>query len=305
MSRRTLVAIGNFDGVHRGHQEVLRAAVQEAAEHGLPALVLTFDPHPAEVLGKARPARLTTVARKRELIAQLDPRIEVVVEPFTLELAQQSPRDFARSLLVQKLGASIVVVGENFRFGYRRAGDLATLTELGAELGFSAHTHALLGDAAGPFSSTRARRALAAGDLADVENVLGRPHSISGAVARGDGRGRSIGVPTANLVEVEEALPPHGVYATRVELYEGGRRVRELGPAVTNIGVRPTFAAGASIETHLLDFDGDLYDRWLRVHLVARIREERRFSGAAELVQQIRRDIEAARRLLAGGPGHD
>ena len=300
MNRRALVVIGNFDGVHRGHQEVLRAAVLEAEGHGLPVVALTFEPHPAEVLGKPRAAMLTGIERKVELISRIDPRLSVAVEPFTLELAQQSPRDFASTLLSNKLGARIVVVGENFRFGYQRAGDLAALTELGSELGFTAHTHPLAGDLRGPFSSSRARQALAAGALVDVENVLGRPHAFSGSVVRGDGRGRSIGIPTANLASVLEALPPHGVYATQVDLLESGARSRVLGMAVTNIGVRPTFAAGASIETHLLDFDGELYGRQLRLHVLARVREERRFAGAAELGEQIRSDIEVARGLLAG-----
>jgi riboflavin kinase/FMN adenylyltransferase len=187
-------------------------------------------------------------------------------------------------------------VGKNFRFGRNRAGDLATLEALGRALGFEARAEALRGDAEGPYSSSRVREALARGELADVERVLGRPHSLSGTVVRGAGRGRTIGVPTANLDGVAEALPPYGVYACVVDRLDGGTRA--LAKGVVNVGERPTLGAGFSVEAHLFDFEGDLYGARLRLHLCARLREERRFDGIDALRAQIERDLVTAREAV-------
>jgi riboflavin kinase / FMN adenylyltransferase len=298
-SRGSLVAIGNFDGVHLGHRAVIEAALSEAQGSGLRPLVLTFDPHPAVVLGRGVRPPLTVLDRKVDLIERLGSELRVVIEPFTLELSQFTPAQFASQFVVGLLGAKVVIVGENFRFGHRRAGDLATLVKLGQELGFAAHASSLSGDAEGPYSSTRARAALAAGDLAAVECVLGRPHSISGTVVTGAQRGRTIGVPTANLAAVAEALPPYGVYAVLVDRIHAGRAT-VLGTGVANIGLRPTVSAGFSVEVHLLDFAEDLYGQTLRVHLVRRLRDERKFAGLPELKSQIAQDIAEGRALLAG-----
>ncbi len=292
--RSTLVAIGNFDGVHRGHQQVLAHAADLAREMELAPIVLTFDPHPSEVLGRGELSRLTTAARRVDLICAVDDDLKVVVQPFDLAFAGQSPEEFARRLLATQLGAAYVLVGENFRFGRRRAGDLKTLEALGAELGFRAHAETLLGDDAGAFSSTRVREALSSGDLDVVFEVLGRPHVLTGQVVQGDQRGRTIGVPTANLAEVPEAMPPHGVYAVRVT----SDAFNETQLGVLNIGIRPTVAAGKSIEVHLLDFDADLYGSELAVHLIRRLRDERKFAGLDELKRQISLDIEQARDVL-------
>jgi riboflavin kinase / FMN adenylyltransferase len=297
--RGSLVAIGNFDGVHLGHRAVIEAALTEAQGSNLRPLVLTFDPHPAQVLGRGVRPPLTVLERKVELIERLGGELRVVVEPFTLELSQLTPAQFARDFVVGLLGAKVVIVGENFRFGHERAGDLATLVALGQELGFQAHASSLSGDAAGPYSSTRARAALAAGDLSGVLNVLGRPHSLSGTVVLGNQRGRTIGVPTANLGGVAEALPPYGVYAVLVDRVVNGVP-RALGAGVANIGLRPTLNAGFSVEAHLFDFDADVYGSALRLHLVEHLREERKFSGLDELKAQIASDIVAARHALAG-----
>ncbi|HEY4160236.1 MAG TPA: bifunctional riboflavin kinase/FAD synthetase [Polyangiaceae bacterium] len=296
--RSRLVAIGNFDGVHRGHRAVIEAALREAHERRLSPVALTFHPHPALVLGRGAQAPLTTLARKVELLCSFSDELTVVVEPFTVALSELSPAAFAADCLVERLGASVVIVGDNFRFGHQRAGGLADLTRLGAELGFAAHSSTLSGDGEGPFSSTRVRAALARGDLASANHVLGRPHSLSGRVVHGDARGRSIGVPTANLAEVAEALPPNGVYAVLVDRSSDGVS-SALGRGVANIGVRPTSAAGFSVEAHLFDFDRDLYGQRLRLHLVARLRDERKFSGLDELKAQISRDILAARSALS------
>ena len=297
--RNSLVVIGNFDGVHRGHRAVIEAALSEARAAGLYPLVLTFDPHPAVVLGRSVRPPLTLLPRKLDLIARLGADLRVVVEPFTLELSRLEPEQFAREFVVELLSAKVVIVGENFRFGYQRAGDLSTLVSLGKELGFAAHSSSLSGDAQGPYSSTRVRAALAAGDLPAVYGVLGRPHSLSGLVVQGAQRGRTIGVPTANLADVGEALPPYGVYAVLVDrVNEAGASVA-LGAGVANIGLRPTVDAGFSVEVHLWDFSGDLYGATLRVHLVQALREERKFAGLSELKAQIQSDIEQGRAALS------
>jgi riboflavin kinase/FMN adenylyltransferase len=294
----SLVAIGNFDGVHRGHQAVVAQALSLSQVDGLVPLVLTFDPHPAVVLGRAALPALTSLERKVELLCRQSQQLLVVVEPFTPELAKTEPADFTRQLLVEALGAKVVLVGENFRFGSGRAGDLALLEKLGAEQGFRAHATALERDEHGPVSSTRVRAALEAGDLDDVERLLGRPHAITGIVVAGQGRGRSIGVPTANLSGVTEALPPHGVYPVLVDHQRDGV-FTALGAGVANFGVRPTLGAGPSFEVHLFDASLDLYGQELRVHLLGRLREERRFSGVDELRAQIARDIADARAITA------
>jgi riboflavin kinase/FMN adenylyltransferase len=294
----SLVAIGNFDGVHRGHQAVIGQAISLARDSSLTPLVLTFDPHPSVVLGRGALPALTSLERKLELLARQSPDLGVVVEPFTLELAKTEPADFARRLLVDALGAKVVMVGENFRFGRARSGDFARLTELGLELGFRACATGLACDEQGPISSTRVRAALERGELAVVEALLGRPHSLTGQVVRGQGRGRSIGVPTANLSGFREALPPHGVYAVLVDRKLDGA-FTALAGGVANFGVRPTLGAGPSFEAHLFDVDVDLYGAELRVHLLERLRDEQKFSGLDALTAQIGRDMQMARALVA------
>jgi riboflavin kinase/FMN adenylyltransferase len=296
----TLVAIGNFDGVHRGHQSVLGSAAAEARQSGLAPLILTFHPHPARVLGRGSVPVLTPLERKIELIARIDPALRVVVEPFTLALASKTPRQFAEELLMGLLGARVVIVGENFRFGHGRAGDLQTLRALGAELGFEARAEEMRRDESGPLSSTRIRDALDRGDLATVERLLSRPHALTGRVVKGDQLGRKLGVPTANLFDIEEALPPYGVYATVVDRIGDDRRAQALALGAASIGVRPTVdGSRLAVEVHLLDFAGDLYGATLRMHLVARLRPELRFEGLDALVAQMQRDIAETRRILA------
>ncbi len=295
----SLVAIGNFDGVHLGHQAVLESVFAEARRRELAPLVLTFHPHPSEVLGRGALKQLTTLDRKVELITRLDDAVRVVVEPFDRELAALGPAEFAERLLAEHLGARLVIVGKNFRFGRDRSGDLEELCRLGGELGFEARAESMCGDAVGTFSSTRAREALSRGDLADVMAVLGRPHSLSGTVVEGQKRGRTLGFPTANVGDVAEALPPDGVYAVLVDVEETPGRYRAVARGVMNLGVRPTFSAGRSVEAHLFDFSGDLYGRRLRLHLAGRLRDERRFDGIEALRAQIAVDARAARALLS------
>jgi riboflavin kinase/FMN adenylyltransferase len=291
----TLVAIGNFDGVHAGHRAVLGTARARARSDGLSLVVLTFDPHPAEVLGRGRQAVLTPLERKIELLCRLDSELRIVVEPFTLELSSMSARGFVEDLLLGALGAKIVVVGKNFRFGKGREGDLEQLESLGRELGFEACALELECDAGGPISSSRIRSAIVSGELAEAERLLGRPHAVSGVVGKGAGRGRTIGVPTANVSGMVEAMPPDGVYACLVDKMRSDGSAMRLGTGVANIGNRPTVGEGFALEVHVFDFDGDLYGERLRLHLVSRIREVRKFDSLESLSEQIRKDMETAR----------
>lgn len=290
----TLVVVGNFDGVHLGHQGVLEFASGEAGANRLAPVVLTFEPHPRVVLASAVPETLTTLAEKTELIQGQFPAFGVWPISFTLELSRLSPREFAEKVLCHELRARVVLVGENFRFGAKRAGDFAALSVLGRELGFRAQAVPLFGDAEGPYSSSRVREALRRGDISEAERLLGRPPSFVGTVTRGDGRGRALGIPTANLEQVVHLLPADGVYAAWAVLPDGSRR-----GAVANLGPRPTVDRPRSLEVHVLDFEGDLYEKELRVELRAHLRGQRKFESLESLVAQIRSDIAEARTILA------
>jgi riboflavin kinase/FMN adenylyltransferase len=296
----SVVVIGNFDGVHRGHQAVLGEALAFARVRGLVLLVLTFDPHPSAVLGRGTPAVLTPLLRKAVLLRRAGAD-RVAVRRFDLPFSRWTPERFARELLAGTLHARHVVVGENFRFGAGRSGDLETLASLGRELGFDATVASIASDARGPFSSTRARDAIHAGDLAEAEAVLGRFHAFTGTVVAGAQRGRTIGFPTANLDDVVELVPPNGVYAVVVDRIVDGV-ARALGPGVMNIGVRPTVdeAARRSLEVHLFDRAEDLYGQSLRIHLVRWLRPERKFDSLDALKAQIASDAQAARGATAG-----
>jgi riboflavin kinase / FMN adenylyltransferase len=297
-SEACALVVGNFDGVHKGHQAVLTEAVETARAQGLVASVLTFEPHPAAVVGRGAPPVLTTLEDRAELMGALGVE-RVYVRRFDAAFATWEPERFARELVAEALVARVVVVGQNFRFGVRRAGDLTLLQSLGAELGFEVRVHAITSDAHGRFSSTRARVAIAAGDLEEVERVLGRPHALSGPVVHGQERGRTINFPTANIAPVGEMLPPDGVYAVRVDLFDDDGAVTALPGGVTNIGRRPTVGGGErSVETYILGFAGDVYGERLRLHLVARLRGEQKFAGLEELKTQITLDCIQARRKL-------
>jgi riboflavin kinase/FMN adenylyltransferase len=291
------VVIGNFDGVHRGHQALLHEAARRSREQGLLPVVLTFAPHPAAALGRAAPPLLTALARKVELMHDHAPDVRVVVQPFDAAFSARTPEQFA-AFLVDQLGARGVVVGRNFRFGRGRSGDFSTLDDLGKQLGFWVEAIALSGDEEGPWSSTRVRGALAAGNLTDANRLLGRPHELEGTVIPGQQRARHLGFPTANLGDIPQAPPAHGVYAVQALQITDAGVLRPLGDGVANIGLRPTVAAGFAVEAHLFDFSGDLYGARLRLRLIARLREERAFAGLEELKAQIARDAEAARAAL-------
>jgi riboflavin kinase / FMN adenylyltransferase len=296
---RPSVAVGNFDGVHRGHQALVASAVSVATASGGTAVVLTFDPHPARVIApEAAPTALMTLGQKAATLARLGVKAMAVL-PFTPEVAAASPEEFAARVLHRALGADTVVVGTNFRFGRGRAGDVDMLRHQGAALGFrvvEVPPVVVLGERV---SSSRVREALARGDAREAAALLGRPHCIEGRVVPGDGRGRTIGVPTANLEPGSETLPALGVYAAWC--WPG--HAAPGAAAVVNIGRRPTFGGGAvSVEAHLLDFAGDLYGRPMSLSFVSRLRGERTFPGADALVAQIHQDMQAARDLLSGPP---
>ena len=289
------VTVGNFDGVHRGHQALVAAALRSARAHGGASVVLTFDPHPSHVLSPHRaPEALMTVEQKAEILGALGIDALAVL-PFTRALAERSADDFAREVLQECLAARSVIVGASFRFGRHRQGDTARLAELGQEMGFSVEpVGAVLQDGA-PISSTRIREALARGEVEAANILLGRRHFIDGRVRRGEGRGRTLGFPTANLELLNEAVPGGGVYACWVQVGED----ETPRPAVVNIGRRPTFGGGDMlVEVHLLDFAGDLYGKRLRVEFDAKLRDERTFPGPDALKQQIEADATRARALL-------
>jgi len=295
------VTVGNFDGVHRGHQALAAAVVQEAREASGSSVVLGFDPHPSRVLSPERaPATLMTLEQRAEVLGGLGID-HLAVLPFTRELSQEPAEAFARSVLCEALGARVVIVGANFRFGRARAGDVETLRGFGRQLGFRvAGIEPVLQDGA-PISSTRVREAVARGDVTAARGLLGRSFFVDGVVVQGKGRGRTLGIPTANLDPLNETLPGGGVYACAVWT------PAEPGPprrAVVNIGRRPTFGGGALLlEAHLLDFAADLYGLRLRIAFEERLRDERRFDGKDALLAQIRLDIAAARLLLEKLPG--
>lgn len=292
------VAIGVFDGVHRGHQRILARAVEWARSNGSLAAGVTFEPHPESVLrAKPAPRLLTSLKRKAELIEGLG-MDELVVVKFDREFAQLSPASFCRLVLSDRLGARVVVVGENFRFGHLGAGTPADLKAYGKTHGFEVQTVALAEDEGEPISSTRIRNALGAGRVAEAGRLLGRPHRIEGLVVAGVGRGRFLNAPTANLaVEPETAVPRLGVYVTR-SILAGG----ETHPSVTSVGTNPTFEVDKKlrIETLLLDYSGDIYGRRLALDFLERIRNQQTFADGESLARRIQMDVEIARVYLAG-----
>jgi riboflavin kinase/FMN adenylyltransferase len=292
------LTVGNFDGVHRGHHVLLGVAREEARAAGVPPAVLTFDPHPARVLRpRDAPPPLTSLAQKAELLAALGVE-RLFVLPFTEAVAGLPAGRFAAEVLRDRLRARVVVVGEGFRFGRGRQGDVSTLGREGQRLGFRVRAVPPVLWEGVPVSSTRVREAVAAGKAAEARGLLGRSYFVDGNVTRGEGRGRGLGVPTANLEPSVQVWPARGVYAGRAEARaDAGEGAR---PAVINVGLRPTFGGGTlSLEAHLLDFEGDLYGQALRLHFDHYLRAERAFPDGGALVRQIRRDVEDARRLLS------
>jgi riboflavin kinase/FMN adenylyltransferase len=301
----TAVTIGAYDGVHRGHQAVLAEVRRLADARGLPTVVVTFDRHPAAIVRpESAPKLLTDLDQKLEVLAATGHVDYTVVLTFDEQRAAQEAPAFVEELLGDRLGARLVVVGEDFHFGRGRRGTVELLRTMGAALGFDVVGLRLvtIPEVEGPVSSTAVRRRLAEGDVAGAATLLGRPYELRGVVVRGDGRGgRQLGFPTANVaVAADILLPADGIYAGWYE--RPGGHVR---PAAVSVGRRPTFydaAESSLVEAYLLDFDGDLYGEAARVRFVDRLRGEERFESVEALVAQMALDVDAARKLLDAPP---
>jgi len=295
-STGSAVTIGTFDGVHLGHRALIARTIRRARERGLRSVVVTWDRHPNVTLRPAYvPPLLTGERRKLELLEETAVDAVALVA-FDEELSRLTPETFAARVLSEGLGAGAVVVGAGWRFGHRAAGDVALLEKLGTDLGFTAEGLNLESVAGGPVSSSRARAAVTGGEVELARTLLGRPYDLDGEVIRGDGRGASLGYPTANL-DVAHALarPALGIYAGRARVGD------EWHGAAISVGTNPQFQQGAPraprVEAFLLDFSGDLYGEALRIELWARLREERRFDSVEALVAQMDSDVEATRSL--------
>jgi riboflavin kinase / FMN adenylyltransferase len=310
----TVVTVGMFDGVHRGHRALLDRVAAEAAERGVPAAAVTFDRHPLTVLRPgSEPPLLTTLDRKVALLGQAGMDL-VLVLAFTRELSEVGAEAFATEVLFEALAARAVVVGENFRFGHKAAGDPALLASLGRPRGVEVVAVPLQTHDGEVVSSTRVRSELAAGDVAAAAASLGRPYAVEGVVVAGDRRGRPLlGVPTANLeVPAGIALPADGVYAGHLTDHgpegsgepQGGAPVDrgQPRPSAISVGTNPQFGTARRVEAHVLDFDADLYDHRVAVAFTHRLRDQAVFAGPDELAAQIRADIDQARRLLSSAP---
>jgi riboflavin kinase/FMN adenylyltransferase len=292
--RRSILAIGNFDGIHLGHQAILRGVVARAKETGDVATVLTFEPPPLKILRpEAAPARLST-NEQRLVWFEAGGLEAAVVLPFTMELSKVTPQSFAEEILARGLRARAVLVGENFRFGHKQAGDVKLLREMGARLGFEVIIVPPVSFRGEIVSSTVIRREIAAGNVSHAARLLGRPFVLTGPVVSGTGTGRKFTFPTLNLAPEQELLPAAGVYITQMKLGSASY------DAVTNIGTRPTFnGTGLSVETHLLGVTEEIRPERMKIRFWKRLRAEKKFAGPAELKEQIARDIRQAARFFA------
>lgn len=298
------VTIGVFDGVHRGHRELIRRTVSHAKVRAIPSVVLTFWPNPVEIVRPGDPpARLATLEHRLELIKELGVDA-VLVLPFTEQQSKVTAEQFAGQVLSDRLAASIVVVGQNFRFGHRARGDVAMLTELGRTLAFDVDpVHLLSNHADGdPVSSTMIRKMVAAGDVEGAARALVRPHRVEGAVVRGQGRGAGLGFPTANLQPtVFAAIPADGVYAGRIVVGDDGETSPVVYSAAISVGTNPTFDDVVERRVEAWAYDAgalELYDKHIAVDFAARVRDQKKFTSETELVAAVDADIAAIRQIL-------
>jgi riboflavin kinase/FMN adenylyltransferase len=290
---RSVISIGNFDGVHVGHQAILRRLVQEAQGRQGTAIVLTFHPHPLSVLRPDHQLPLICSLREKLLLFSSLGVQKVLLQRFTLAFARLSPEEFVRNYLLQTIGAEKVVVGHNVSFGRNRAGNAETLLQFAKMYGFEAEIVEPIKTDGQEVSSTVVRTSLSLGDMPRVTRFLGRYYTVSGKVVKGFQRGRGIGFPTANLSPRADVLLPNGVYAVMVN--DGEQEM----PGVANIGLNPTFGVNKrTLEVHLFNFSGDLYGRRLSVGFVERLRGEQKFPSVEELVMQIQKDVDRARAIL-------
>lgn len=295
-----ILTVGTFDGVHRGHWELLQRVVQRARERDRPSILVTFDPHPLRIVRPdAAPPLLTTPVEKMEILAESGLTYAVFLR-FDRALAAFEPERFVEEILVARFGLSHLVIGYDHGFGRGRKGDVTTMRAAGERYGFDVEVVEPVQAGTAPISSTRIRRAIAAGEVREAADGLGRAYSIRGTVVRGDGRGRHLGFPTANIEVNDPAklLPAEGIYVARAVLREG------IIDGVLHVGPRPTFiGAPPTIELHLLDWEGNLYGRHVRVDLCERLRGVERFENADALVAAMHEDVRNARHVLAAGAG--
>lgn len=289
----SILTLGNFDGLHLGHQELVKMIVLRAKETGGLSMVVTFRPHPLKILAPEKcPPLISIYEEKIFLLEKLG--IDVIVKiPFTLDFSAMGPRDFVRDILCDMLGAREIFVGYNYRFGKGRKGNIQMLKDLGNEFGFSVREVGQVSFNGEIISSTRIRELIKNGGVEHAAQLLGRPYAVCGIVVKGDGRGRGFGVPTANIASKHSIIPSNGVYAARLfvrdQYYKG----------IVNIGMRPTFNAKSfAIEVHIFDFNEDIYGEDITIYFIQKIREEKKFQNAEDLVKQIDKDITEARSLL-------
>jgi riboflavin kinase / FMN adenylyltransferase len=299
---KSVVTIGVFDGVHRGHQRIVARAAEIGAQRRLPVVAITFDPHPDEVVRPgSHPPFLCAARRRAELLASLGADAVCVI-PFTLEFSRLDPDEFVRTVLVDRLHAAAVVVGEDFRFGHKAAGDVPLLAKLGEKYEFSVEGLPLVADGR-TISSTTIRERIEDGDVAAAARLLGRPHRVEGIVVRGHQRGRALGFPTANLeMPPHTAIPADGVYAGWLARLDDDGRDAQRWPAAISIGTNPTFGEGErTVEAYALDRnDLDLYGVHAAIDFTARLRGTLRFDSIDDLVTQMRRDVDDVRRAVDG-----
>ncbi len=297
---KSILTLGNFDGLHLGHQELVRMIIQRAREVGAVSMVVTFRPHPLKILAPDKcPPLISIYEEKIRLFERLG--VDVLVKiPFTLEFSTMSPEDFVRDILCNTLGAKEIFVGYNYRFGRGREGDTQKLRTLGEKYGFTVREIEQLAVDGEVISSTKIRILLKQGDVEHAAKLLGRNYAITGIVVRGDGRGKGLGFPTANIASKHSIIPADGVYAVRLVVRE---RVYD---GIANIGMRPTFNKKAlAIEVHVFNFSEDIYGEDISLCFIRKIREEKKFKGSEALVNQIRSDIEVAKEILAGSPAEE
>ena len=291
---KCVATIGNFDGVHVGHQQLLKLLVETARELELPSTVISFNPHPLEFFTPERaPARLTSTDEKAELIGRLGVDRLVVLQ-FNQEFANTEPEDFLENILARKLGVEQIIVGDDFRFGKNRRGDFAMLTAFGDQRGIRIDRMESMLVQDERVSSRQIRTCLAKGDLKKAKSLLGREFSMSGVVGRGDGNGAKWEIPTANIFPAYQNVPLSGVFVV-----EADGIAENPVPGAANLGIRPTVGGKRVVlETHLLDYEGDLYGRMIRVRFIKKLREEQKFQSVEEMLVQIRKDIEESRKYF-------
>lgn len=294
---KSIVTIGNFDGLHLGHQALIKMIINRAKETGSVSLVVTFRPHPLKILAPEKcPPLISIYEEKIRLFEKLG--IDVLVKiPFTMDFSSMTPRVFVKDILCDLLGAKEIFVGYNYRFGKGREGDIQRLKEFGEEFGFRVVQVEQVSLNEEVISSTKIRHLIKDGDVEHAARLLGRHYAITGVVVKGDGRGKSLGFPTANIASKHEIIPADGVYAVKLfardKFYDG----------VANIGLRPTFKKKNSvIEVHIFDFNEDLYGEEISVYFIQKIREEKKFRDVNALTRQIKSDIETAKNMLAAHP---